>query len=124
MTLPSKQQKHVADPNAAHCAKTMANIRGNCSKEPIWQCELNIFYSSDLSQPQFLLLNSTSFISCSQNCCRVPVPAKACVWDVRPPGTKALNLSSLAPLCQNYPEHTLNYIRSKAENYMPSKVER
>lgn len=48
--------KHVADPNAAHCAKTMANIRGHCSKEPIWQCELNIFYSSDFIPASVLAL--------------------------------------------------------------------
>lgn len=56
MTLPSKQQKHVTDPNAAPCAETMANIHGNCSKEPIWQCELNIFYSSDFIPASVLSL--------------------------------------------------------------------
>lgn len=43
----SKQQKHVTDPNAAPSAKNIANIHGNCSKRAIWQCELNIFYSSN-----------------------------------------------------------------------------
>ena len=76
-------------------------------------------------QPQFFLLNNTSFISCSQN------------WLYSPRSCQSLRLGcsasrnqsaepffSLAPLCQNPSWHTLNYIRSKAENYMPSKVER
>lgn len=52
----AKQRKHVADPNAAPSAKNIANIHGNASKKSIWQCELNIFYSSNSILTQVLSL--------------------------------------------------------------------
>lgn len=51
----SKQQKHIRDPNASPSAKNIANIHGSCSKKPIWQCALNIFYSRHST------LNASSF---------------------------------------------------------------
>lgn len=59
------RQKHVAGSSrTAHCAKTMANIRGNCSKEPIWQCDGTSFTAKRFHSAQNLLLAP---LSCSQN---------------------------------------------------------
>lgn len=50
----SKQQLHVIEPKATPSAKNTANIHGKRSKSPIWQYELNIFYSSDSFLTQVL----------------------------------------------------------------------
>ena len=98
---------------------------GIVPKNPYGNVSWTSFTAAISFKPQFFLLNNTSFISCSQN------------WLYSPRSCQSLRLGcsasrnqsaepffSLAPLCQNPTWHTLNYIRSKAENYMPSKVER
>ena len=112
-----KQQKHVADPNAAPSARNIANMHGNGSKKTHmakWVEHLlqQQFHFNPSSFPQIapLLFPVVKLAVQSQI---LPKPVSGmCI----PRNQSAKPFFSLDCSAKNPSWHTLNYIRSKVEN--------